>query len=195
MSDIGNAYAAAGFAWERVVSNLIEHKPTDLWDWMFGRALNEPDNPLVVRPGEQCMDGGVCPRCEGKGSTYETLDGPVKICDACNGTGRVLIFMTPDGYHIEDMVLEELKATSKSCRDLDIFGPKFKRWTLYQIPCYLKSLHLDRCRLRVFFWRGDYTNGQPQWHQFLIHYSDQEMDEIWDSIVQHAQLMIREGIV
>jgi len=195
MSDAGNAFAAGGFAWERILENIIEQKPTDLWDWLYSRALNEPENPLIVRPGEQCMDAGVCPLCKGKGNVYKDLASPVTRCTGCKGLGRILIYLTPDGYHIEDMLLEEWKATSKSCRDIDLFGPKFKRWTLYQIPCYLKSLLLNICRLRVYFVRGDYTNGVPQWWEFILHYSQQEIDETWDSISQHAILMVKEGVV
>lgn len=201
INNIGNAYAAAGFSWERVVSNLIEHKPTDLWDWMFGRALSEPTNPLVVRPGEQSMDAGVCPVCKGKGSTYDKLTDPVKICQSCHGLGRIIVYMTPDGLNIEESdqygksLLEEWKATSKSCRDVDILGPKFKRWTLFQIPCYLKVLNLRTCKLQVFFWRGNYTDGVPQWWQFLLSFSQQELDETWDMIAQHALIMVREGVI
>ena len=195
LSDAGNAYASGGFLWERVVANLIERKPAEMWDWLFTCALNEPENPLVVRPGEQCLDAGICPVCEGKGSTYTSLSSPVLICSACKGTGRVFVWLTPDGYHIDDMILEEWKATSKSCRDVDLLGPKFKRWTLFQIPVYLKALYLDTCRLRVYFSRGDYTTGEPQFWEYLLHYSKQEIEETWDMIAQHAVIMYREGLI
>ncbi len=191
MSVEGDAFATSGFLWETVLSNLIERSPTELWEWLYSRALSEVPNPLVVRPGEQCLDGGICPVCDGKGSTYDSLKDPVEICDTCKGTGRVMIFMTPDGLNIETGRLEEYKWTTKGCKYVDLLGPKFKRWTLYQIPCYLKALNLNVCDLHVFFVRGDYTDNVPQWRRYTLSFSNQEIDEIWDSIVQHAQLLLK----
>lgn len=196
LSQAGNNYAAGGFAWERVLFNVIERSPMELFEWMFGRALAEPTNPLVIRPGEQCMDCGPCPKCNGVGFVNEPTgalivkpDSPK--CSACEDTGRVLVFMTPDGYHIDDMILEEWKYTTKSAKS-DIRGPKFKRWLSYQIPSYLKSLDLTACRLRVYFARGDYADVVPMWKEFLLEYSQTEIDEIWDMIMRHAILMYRE---
>lgn len=195
LSDAGHAYSIGGFAWEHVISNLIERNPVELWEWLFTRALNTPDNPLVVRPGEQSMDGGLCPVCQGKGSTYTHLTAPVVVCGPCHGTGKVIIFMTPDGYHIEDMILEEYKYTSKGWREGCITDKKFSRWVEYQIPCYLKALNLNTCRLRVYFVRGDYKEPVPRWYEYTITFSNQELDETWDLIAQHARLMYKEGIV
>ena len=197
MNDIGNAYAAAGFMWERALANIIERNPTELWEWLYGRVLSEPDNPKVVRPGEQCMDAGKCPICDGRGYVQGRHDELGTACKPCGGTGRILLYMTPDGYHIDDMIMEEWKWTTKSCNPEKnpITGPKFRRWISFQIPSYLKALNLDTCRLRVFYARGDYTTGAPQWREYLIKYTQLELDETWDCVANHAQLMYQEGIV
>lgn len=201
ISQIGNNYAVAGFSWERVLSNIAESNPIELWDWMFGRALTEPVNPLIIRPGEQCLDAGECPRCNGTGYTpnengeaFIHPDGAKPDCLGCGGCGRVLVYMTPDGYHIDDLVLEEWKHTSKSARS-PIDGPKFSRWLNFQIPVYLKALGLDTCRLCVYFSRGDYTTGQPIFKKFTLTYTHQEIDEVWEMIAREACEMVRLGLV
>lgn len=160
LSDAGNAYASQGFLWETVLEQLIERSPTELWEWMFGRALSEPDNPLVVRPGEICLDG---------------------------------IYMTPDGYNIETEQLEEWKWTTKSS-NWPITHEKFRRWICFQIPSYLKALNLLVCRLRVCYARGDYKSGEPIWMEYILTYSQQEIDETWDMIRVNAEVMRREGL-
>lgn len=189
LSQAGNAYSAAGFLWERAIANLIERSPTELWEWIYGRTMSEPDNPKVFRPGECQMDGGECQACKGKGTLLE----PVRLCDVCGGTGRILIFLTPDGINIEDGYLEEYKFTTKSSKN-EITGPKFRRWLSFQIPAYLKAVNLTICRLRVYFSRGDYTTGEPFFFEYILSYTQQEIDETWDMIVQHAQIMRREGL-
>ncbi len=181
-------YAAGGYLWERLIEHLIENNPQELWDWLFTSVLSDIPNPKVIRPGEQSVSIE-CPVCEG-----DDLVKPGVICKGCNGGGYVRLSMTPDGYNIDEGVLEEYKYTSKSARS-EITGPKFARWVKYQIPCYLKVLGLTKCRLRVYFSRGDYTTGQPIWKEFFLEYSNQELDEIWDSIVMNAQYMIANGLV
>jgi hypothetical protein len=104
------------------------------------------------------------------------------------------IYMTPDGYNVEDGCLEEWKYTNKSLRG-GIEGPKFARWLKWQIPSYLKALRLTVCRLRTYFARGDYTTGEPQWVEYMITYTQQELDEVWDMILLNAAAMRRLGLV
>lgn len=104
------------------------------------------------------------------------------------------IYMTPDGYHIEDECLEEWKYTNKSLNN-PITGPKFARWIQYQIPAYLKALNLTTCRLRVYYARGNYTTGEPTFMEYMITYTQQEIDETWDMIKMNAEYMIANGLV
>ncbi len=197
MSETGNAYAAGGFLWERVLTNLIERSRWELWDWMFSAALAEIPNPRVVRPGEQCLDGGECPKCSGKGYCGAGKSGG--ICTSCAGTGRILIYMTPDGINLDDLddhgksLLEEWKDTSKSVAP--ITDKKFSRWVSYQIPAYLKAMRLSTCRLRVRFNHGNYKDERsPIWMEYVLSFSQQEIDETWDCIANNARSMIEQGL-
>lgn len=181
LTQTGHRFASLGFLWERILEHLIHDNPRELWDWLFTAALNEVEDINVMRPGEQWLDAGECPPCGGTG------------CSACNDTGHVIVYMTPDGVHIDDGCLEEWKYTTKSSKD-GVEHPKFDRWTKWQIPCYLKALGLNECRLRVFFARGDYSTGQPIPMEFMLTYEDHELDEIWDMVALNALAMIRNGI-
>ena len=144
--------------WERVLAHLINDSPTELWEWLFSRAMIEASSPKVFRPGEQFVDG---------------------------------IYLTPDGWHIEDMMLEEWKYTTKSAKN-ELEGGKFDRWIRYQIPCYLYALGLRKCRLRVYFARGNYSSPEPIWKEFILEYSEQEIAETWDMIVNNARELERQ---
>lgn len=179
--DMMNNYACAGFLWERVLEKVIECDPWQLWEWLFSRAMVDVEDPKIIRPGEQHIKWE-CPECTGK------------ECKVCGGTGVLRVFMTPDGFHLDDACLEEWKYTSKSVKN-GITHPKFKRWLDYQIPVYLKALGLLRCRLRVYFSRGDYTTGEPIWMQYMITYTQDEVDETWEMVRLNAEYMIVNGMV
>lgn len=194
LSPVGHSYATGGFAWERLLGNLVERSPVELWEWMFGRVLAEPSNPKIIRPGEQCLDGGECPTCKGEGH----ISG--SVCVYCAGTGRILIYLTPDGLNLEDLdgdglsFLEEWKWTTKSSNG-HITGQKFKRWVSYQIPAYLKALRLRTCRLRVYHARGDYSGaGVPVWMEHILKYNQTEIDETWNCISNNARVMVSERL-
>lgn len=210
LSNDGHAYAAGGFMWERLLEKLIDLNPYEMWEWLFSRTMIEPKNPSVFRPGEQSLDIGECPKCAGTGTADASLRNPDESqsdCGACYGTGRITLYLTPDGYSIPESALEEWKYTTKSCKgittsttpvespaDSPIRGPKFARWIRWQIPCYLKALGLDTCRLRVYFARGDYSGSPvPQWCEFVLTYTQQEIDEIWEMVVTNAMAMIQEA--
>ena len=200
LSDTGKSFAANGFIWEYLQNKLTQLSPTELWEWLFSLAMIEPVNPNVVRPGEQCLDAGPCPNCKEGWRNKQ-------VCQTCDGTGRLLVYMTPDGLYIDSEgttdLLEEWKWTTKSCRgmspsyepveasaDSPIRGPKFKRWIRWQIPCYLKALGLNTCKLGICFARGDYSSGEPYWYSVILTYSEQEIDETWDCIASNARRMV-----
>lgn len=144
----GQNYMAMGFVWER----LLEV------------ALNEPENPNIIRPGEQCLNG---------------------------------IYLTPDGYNIADGCLEEWKCTWKSCHPerSPIDGPKFQRWFWQQMG-YCKALGLTKSRLRVFYINGDYgANRRPMPFQYDISFTQSEIDDNWDMVLAHAEIMHGEGLI
>ena len=196
-------YSVAGFLWERALDKLIHLNKWDLWDYVFTQALFEIDNPKVFRPGEQKVDCGECPVCGGNGELTHSFSistskhGMARTdCPACRGTGILYVYATPDGISIpenaeEPLCLEEWKYTSKSSKT-GIEHPKFGRWLQFQIPFYLKILGLNTCRLRVYFSRGDYTSGLPEWREFTITYSDLELTEISDMIINNARSLVKQ---
>ncbi len=179
-SDSLNNYAVSGFLWERVIDRVVNLSKEELFEWLFTQALFDVPNPKLIRPGEQSIDICDCPECKGKG------------CDKCRGTGRINLYFTPDAYSVDEAIMEEHKWTTKSSRN-DI--SKFDRWINYQIPMYLKVLGLFKCRLRVLFSRGNYTTGEPEWKEFMLTYSQQELDEIFDMVMLNAKYMVDNGLV
>ena len=185
MGKSGHRFAVGGFLWERALDKLIHLSKEELWEYVFTQALFEIEKPDVFRPGEQCLDGGECPICGGSGM----LRDPVRACQWCEGCGRIRIYMTPDGVSIEDQYLEEWKSTSKSSKTA-ITNSKFQRWVSWQIPAYLKAMNLLTCRLRVFFSRGNYTSNEPEWREFTLTFTQQEIDETWESICINARSLV-----
>lgn len=185
-------YAAAGFLWERAIDKITHLTKEELWEYVFTQALFEIDNPKVFRPGEQKVDAGSCPVCNGTGKMES------QECLACKGSGTLFIYATPDGVSIPkdeaaELRLSEQKYTSKSFKD-GIKQDKFKRWIEFQIPFYLYSLGLHICDLQVYFSKGDYyaTTGQPQWISYELVYSDTEIAETAGMIINNARVLTRQ---
>ena len=174
-------YAVSGFLWERIIEKVVNLSQAELFEWLFTRALFDVDNPKLIRPGEVNVDICECPGCAGTG------------CTKCGNTGRIKLYFTPDMYSIDEELLEEHKWTTRSSNN-EITSDKFARWIQYQIPVYLKVLRLLKCRLRVCFSRGDYKSGEPEWREYLITYSQQELDEIFDMVLMNAKYMVDNGL-
>ena len=95
------------------------------------------------------------------------------------------IYMTPDGYDTHENVLEEWKCTWKSSNN-PIEGPKFWRyWT--QCKAYCRVLGTKQVRLRVLYLMGNYRGGGPHATTYSSTFSDKELDNNWEMIVNHAK--------
>lgn len=59
LGEIGHAFAVAGFLWEDVVTRLIDgqYGQTAMWEWLFTASMNQIEDPDIIRPGEQHVDG------------------------------------------------------------------------------------------------------------------------------------------
>lgn len=179
-SDSLNNYAVSGFLWERIIDRVINLSKEELFEWLFTRAMFDVSNPKLVRVGEVCVE--VCKCCSDK------------KCIKCKGTGSIKMYLTPDAYYVDEELMEEHKWTTKSSRN-EISSDKFVRWTQYQIPIYLKVLGLKKCRLRVCFSRGDYKSGEPEWKEFLLTYSNRELEEAFEMVMLNARYMVENGLV
>lgn len=91
---------------------------------------------------------------------------------------------TPDGIFESEWALDEFKATWRSSsRPLD---PDFWSW-LVQMKAYCKMLQMSRAYLSVFWVCGDYRESGPFTQQFRIEFSQLEIDDNWDMLLNHAK--------
>lgn len=124
----------------------------------------------------------------------EIYSDPILSSD---GQRYVRIAMSPDGVNPSLVAGEEYKATFKSCRDglLDADGQpwiKFLAW-FCQMKGYGKWLSLNDWLLRVLFIAGDYSRPiLPQFHSYLIRFSDEEIETNWD---MHIRIAREEGLL
>lgn len=103
------------------------------------------------------------------------------------------VHMTPDGWRVEDDVEEEYKATWKSSVKLDAFEEEFFEW-LVQNRAYCRALRTNRSEFFILFVNGDYRGSGPQSKKVEVEYTQRELDENWQMILNHKALMEREGL-
>lgn len=113
------------------------------------------------------------------------------------------IFMSPDGVNPSEMAGEEYKATWMTCRHgiIDEYGMplnKFVHW-FCQMKGYAKWLDVRDFVLRVFYANGNYNrsgklkdgredpDAGPCFKSYKVRFSDQEIDENWQMIVNVAR--------
>ena len=87
-----------------------------------------------------------------------------------------------------DLVLEEYKATWKSCNK-----PPTDNWAyMTQIKSYLKMMNLTVCIMHIVYLMGNYRGSGPQYRICRIEFEQHEIDENWRVIKDHARLMQRD---
>lgn len=176
-ADALDDFAVMGFAWERAATaaieagagiDLSEESATPLvvrriYEHAFTRALNE---------GWQASHSEVVKPGE------VTVDG---------------IHCTPDGANTRLRATEEWKCSWASARhSLDEAHPDW----MMQIPGYCRALGLNVGILRVFHVNGYYENsrmGKPVARFYRLRWSDEELEENWEQIRAHRDVMAREG--
>ena len=99
------------------------------------------------------------------------------ICDG--------VFGTPDGVGFDDdgPYVEEYKATYKGSdkSPVDVFHYRM------QGLGYCKMLGVDRVMYRIIHLMGDWKGSGPQYRVWMIHWDQQEIDETWQSLLNHAK--------
>lgn len=96
-------------------------------------------------------------------------------------------------------IVEEHKLTRMSGNH-DIEGPKFTHW-LYQLMWYCAGFKTRRGRIRAFFVNADYRFGQtpaadPRARNYRVWdalFSQQELDDNEQMLVQHARIARKKG--
>lgn len=112
------------------------------------------------------------------------------------------IFMNLDKYDPEHEIVYEFKATWKSMRglevdgelDYEVFREKFWYFVL-QVAAYCRAIGCFTARIVVWFINGDYSyrepNGGPQFRLYEFRFTQEELDQNWKTITQHAKQMRR----
>lgn len=97
------------------------------------------------------------------------------------------VVMSPDGVDIRwnefQGRLEEYKCTwrsSKTTPDL------VWKW-MVQVKGYLKVLGMQQVLFRVLYLMGDYKGSGPQYKEFEVEFTQEEIDGNWNNIVAHAK--------
>jgi hypothetical protein len=99
------------------------------------------------------------------------------------------IWMSPDNVATDPWRVREFKLSwyslkTKPCPFHDVYWP----WRT-QIMAYLKGIEGNIGELWGYFVNGDYPVGapSPQLKGFVIDFSDQEIEENWGMLVNHAK--------
>lgn len=95
------------------------------------------------------------------------------------------IIGSPDslGCDEDGLFLEEYKSTWYS------MNKGFENiWMWHtQAKSYCKLCRTSRVFFRVLWINGDYRPPSPQYHSYLVKYTDREIDENWEMLVNHAK--------
>lgn len=174
-----------------------------LWEHVMAReaiaAEQRTGQPgTLMRPGQLMW----CVQCR------RTIHGRAQAESHCRRRGHVGIFATPDAVMVYDYQLKEWKFTSKSLRSCggDEWLPlgatkpvaeleKYEhisvgmwRWVA-QVQGYCYLLGTLSAVLEACFLVGDYnvTTRDAKTCRFRFTFEQQELQQLWDSVVFHAQ--------
>lgn len=94
------------------------------------------------------------------------------------------IIMTPDGFNLDTWSLEEWKCTWRSMnKDIREFH---RYW--WQIKSYCYALGTREGYLRVLYLNGAYgANLSPEWKWWSYKFTEQELQENWEMVRNHAK--------
>jgi len=92
---------------------------------------------------------------------------------------------TPDGINFDSdgAYVEEYKVTWKSSVNDPVGIFKYRMQGLG----YCKLLGVNRVLYRILHLMGDYKGSGPQYRVWMVEWEDWEVDEAWESIVNHAR--------
>lgn len=145
---------------------------TDLDNTLFPKTSNaDMNNPLWSEVGflwESVLSRALADHCSPRPGEIE-LDG---------------IIGSPDGYDPETGILDEYKCTWKSIRNAH--PENVWKWQV-QVKGYCKMLGATVARFHVFYVNGDWRGSGPIYRPYLFSYTQREIDENWQMLVQHAK--------
>lgn len=108
------------------------------------------------------------------------------------------VVCSPDGVGVFENVVtaalvvnEEYKATWKSLRN----PPEDNWYWMCQFKSYCYVLNVNTTILRVLYINGDYRGSGPVYRVFKIVFTDQELAENWQMILNHRDEMVEKGFM
>jgi len=100
------------------------------------------------------------------------------------------ISLSPDGLDITDWVVEEYKCTFKGVKHTP---DTIWRWVT-QAKAYVKAVgrhpetgEYPRVKWRVLHLNGDWAGSGPLYKVYLAKFSEQEIEECWEMLLNHAK--------
>jgi len=93
------------------------------------------------------------------------------------------IAMSPDGMDWDAWVVHEYKCTWKSVRK----EPMDDAYYMMQAMGYCKGLGAKTVVMRMLYLMGDYRGSGPQYKVYEIVFSERELEENWEAILNHAK--------
>lgn len=93
---------------------------------------------------------------------------------------------SPDLLDLDTGAVVDSKFTWRSMRKLDNIEKWFWIW-LVQLKGYCRMVGTNKAELWVFFACGDWAPPVPRIRRLGLEFSDQEIKENWDMLVEHAR--------
>jgi len=144
----------------------------DLENTLFPKSTTaDMNNPLWAEVGflwEDTLGRSLADHCSPRPGEVE-LDG---------------IVGSPDGFDSDVGIVDEYKCTWKSIRNAH--PENVWKW-MTQVKGYCKMLGVNVVRFHVLYLMGDYRGSGPLYRSYLFHFTDREVQENWDMLVNHAK--------
>lgn len=121
------------------------------------------------------------------GFMWETLLSTVLTDHCTERPGEIEldgIIGSPDGFDPHTGILDEYKATWKSIKNAH--PSNVWKW-MVQVKGYCKMLGVNTVRFHVLYVVGDYRGSGPLYRSYLFCFTDQEIEENWSMLVNHAK--------
>lgn len=97
------------------------------------------------------------------------------------------ILLSPDGIEVDEVdgepILSEYKSVWSSSKREPIDNWKW----MAQTKGYCKALGLTKVRMYILYLMGDYKGGGPQYRKCTIEFTELEIEENWEMLVNHAR--------
>ena len=158
------------YPWRCAMGNMFE-------EYIFSLP---PLNTSKWQPGERCKD-----------KIYGTADGLGWV--ALNMRQTKAGIWTYEKRNLTYTCLDETKCTEKKVRSGEDFISYSDNWMwLYQCAAYCALYGQQIVRWVVLFYRGDWRGSGPVCKEYVVYFSEKEIDGAWKMILANRHLGIAE---